>query len=312
VWKGEFAPFGQEIDTQTTANNYKFTGKERDTESGLDYFGARHYGSSMGRFMSPDDADGSFSNPNVPQNWNLYAYVQNNPLTNVDPDGHDCVVQSRVDDHHETVSISSGNCNGVKLGSGQSATYVPGTVTGYSVNGGNSLDIGYNSSDGQSSGIVNAKAAPAFDNPGIDGPANAAIFGQIGSNVMGGIKAFTVGSVALGVTGGAGLAAFGGEIGGLTTVSGLSDAAASQAPKLIIRTPQLLHAMRVALGHNTPLGTPTEIRLAIQAALVAGSYGVGPNGVTTGVAIIQGVAHEFTGFMNGSQFIFSNIYRQVP
>jgi RHS repeat-associated protein len=33
---------------------YKFTGKERDTESGLDYFGARYYASSMGRWMSPD------------------------------------------------------------------------------------------------------------------------------------------------------------------------------------------------------------------------------------------------------------------
>ena len=32
----------------------RYTGKERDTESGLDYFGARYYGSSMGRFMSPD------------------------------------------------------------------------------------------------------------------------------------------------------------------------------------------------------------------------------------------------------------------
>ena len=34
---------------------HHFTGKERDTESGLDYFGARYYTSSMGRFMSPDD-----------------------------------------------------------------------------------------------------------------------------------------------------------------------------------------------------------------------------------------------------------------
>jgi RHS repeat-associated protein len=245
----------------------RYTGKERDTESGNDYFGARYYGSSTGRFMSPDDADGSFSNPNIPQSWNLYGYVQNNPLTNVDPDGHDCVVQSRVDDHNETVSIYSGNCDGVKLRTGQSATYVPGTVTSYSVNGGNSLDIGYKSYDGQSRGVVNAKGAPAFDNPGIDGPANAAIFGQIGKNVMGGIKAFTVGSAALGETGGAGLAAFGGEIGTLTTLSGPSDAAASQAPKLIIRTPQLLHAMRVALGHNTPLGTPTEIRLLFKLPL---------------------------------------------
>jgi RHS repeat-associated protein len=35
-------------------NVSRFTGKERDTESGLDYFGARYYGSTMGRFMSPD------------------------------------------------------------------------------------------------------------------------------------------------------------------------------------------------------------------------------------------------------------------
>ena len=48
VWKGEFGPFGAELDTQATTNRYKFTGKERDAESGLDYFGARYYGSSMG------------------------------------------------------------------------------------------------------------------------------------------------------------------------------------------------------------------------------------------------------------------------
>jgi RHS repeat-associated protein len=35
-------------------SRYRYTGKERDTESGNDYFGARYYASSMGRFMSPD------------------------------------------------------------------------------------------------------------------------------------------------------------------------------------------------------------------------------------------------------------------
>ena len=38
-------------------SHYKFTGKERDTESGLDMFGARYYGSSLGRFMTPDWAE---------------------------------------------------------------------------------------------------------------------------------------------------------------------------------------------------------------------------------------------------------------
>jgi RHS repeat-associated protein len=73
-----------------------FTGKERDTESGNDYFEARYFGSSMGRFLSPDYADeddGPVSipnyNPSNPQSLNLYSYVRNNPLTSTDPDGHD-------------------------------------------------------------------------------------------------------------------------------------------------------------------------------------------------------------------------------
>jgi RHS repeat-associated protein len=62
----------------------RYTGKERDAESGLDNFGARYYGSSMGRFMSPDPMGGSLLNP---QSLNRYAYVLNNPLTNTDPTG---------------------------------------------------------------------------------------------------------------------------------------------------------------------------------------------------------------------------------
>jgi RHS repeat-associated protein len=69
-----------------------YTGKERDTESGLDYFGARYYGSSMGRFMSPDWADDPipvpYANLMNPQSLNLYSYVGNNPLSSTDEDGH--------------------------------------------------------------------------------------------------------------------------------------------------------------------------------------------------------------------------------
>ncbi|MBB5343286.1 RHS repeat-associated core domain-containing protein [Tunturibacter empetritectus] len=54
-----------------------FTGKERDTESGLDYFGARYMGSTMGRFMSPDWSDDPvaipYSDLSNPQTLNLYA-----------------------------------------------------------------------------------------------------------------------------------------------------------------------------------------------------------------------------------------------
>ena len=70
-----------------------FTGKERDSESGNDYFGARYYASSMGRFMSPDwsaqEEPVPYAKMDDPQSLNLYAYVRNNPLTRVDADGHD-------------------------------------------------------------------------------------------------------------------------------------------------------------------------------------------------------------------------------
>jgi RHS repeat-associated protein len=62
------------------------SGKERDTESGLDYFGARYMASTMGRFMSPDPSRLSISFAN-PQTWNRYSYVYNNPLSLRDDNG---------------------------------------------------------------------------------------------------------------------------------------------------------------------------------------------------------------------------------
>jgi len=73
------------------ASDQHFTGKERDTEPGLDYFGARYYGSSMGRFMSPDPSGLAYADPTNPQSFNLYSYVLNNPLVSIDPDGLECV-----------------------------------------------------------------------------------------------------------------------------------------------------------------------------------------------------------------------------
>jgi RHS repeat-associated protein len=82
----------------------QFTGKERDSESGLDYFGARYYGSALGRFTSPDEFKGGFdgldgqaafaagpipyADIGDPQTLNKYVYVRNNPLRYVDPNGH--------------------------------------------------------------------------------------------------------------------------------------------------------------------------------------------------------------------------------
>jgi RHS repeat-associated protein len=94
VWQGQFTPFGMEIDTLLTPMHYKFTGKERDSESGNDYFGSRYYTSNMGRWMSPDWSAKAEAIPYAkltdPQSLNLYSYVGNNPLGRADKDGHCC------------------------------------------------------------------------------------------------------------------------------------------------------------------------------------------------------------------------------
>lgn len=81
---------------RTTAQGYgvydgirqQFTGKERDTETGLDYFGARYYSSTQGRFTSVDPENAG-ADPSNPQSWNGYAYALNNPLRYQDPDGRE-------------------------------------------------------------------------------------------------------------------------------------------------------------------------------------------------------------------------------
>jgi RHS repeat-associated protein len=86
----DYYPYGgQENDYCTTpvAQHYKFTGKERDTESGLDNFGARYNASTMGRFMSPDRSPDGIA-PGDPQSWNLYGYVRNRPTGSVDVGGN--------------------------------------------------------------------------------------------------------------------------------------------------------------------------------------------------------------------------------
>jgi len=81
----DYLPFGEQI-AGGSCTDLKFTGKERDGESGLDNFGARYDSSSLGRFMSPDNP--KFSEKTDPQTWNLYSYVSNNPLARIDPTGH--------------------------------------------------------------------------------------------------------------------------------------------------------------------------------------------------------------------------------
>jgi RHS repeat-associated protein len=112
-------PFG---DGQTTtgacyqSSPLHFTGKERDSESGLDNFGARYDSSSMGRFMNPDQL-GPGQHPENPQSWNLYSYVQNNPLNLVDPTGqYTCdkgVTQSQCDNVQSALDRAQGAADAI-------------------------------------------------------------------------------------------------------------------------------------------------------------------------------------------------------
>ncbi len=84
-YDAEFTPYGQEmLKTNTCPQNYKFTGYERDPETGLDYAFARYYSARLGHFLSADPVGGSIPNP---QSLNRYAYVVNNATNFTDPRG---------------------------------------------------------------------------------------------------------------------------------------------------------------------------------------------------------------------------------
>ncbi len=92
-YDSDFRPFGSELSILNTClQDYKFEGKERDTETGNDDFGARYYRSNLGRWLSADwssvPAPVPYANLANPQTLNLYAMVSDNPETFADLDGH--------------------------------------------------------------------------------------------------------------------------------------------------------------------------------------------------------------------------------
>jgi RHS repeat-associated protein len=127
----DYMPFGEELGAgvggRTTGMGFpgasdnirqKFTRKERDVETGLDYFLARYYSSTQGRFTSPDEFKGGpeelfgdvdphdplfYADTAEPQSLNKYHYCLNNPLRYVDPDGHQTTVADRIRNAAATV-----------------------------------------------------------------------------------------------------------------------------------------------------------------------------------------------------------------
>ena len=92
VARHDYMPFGEEVAPPSPPPDKRlFTGKERDNETGLDYFGARYLRADLGRFTTIDPVYTWTENLVDPQRWNRYSYVRNNPLKYTDPDGRELI-----------------------------------------------------------------------------------------------------------------------------------------------------------------------------------------------------------------------------
>lgn len=123
VSRHDYLPFGEEIPGGTASRssalffggsdqvNQRFTGQIRDSETNLDFFNTRYLSAALGRFTSPDPANAGANSYN-PQSWNGYAYVLNNPLNSVDPDGL-TTCDSNGDNCHDEVTVNGGSDEGV-------------------------------------------------------------------------------------------------------------------------------------------------------------------------------------------------------
>jgi RHS repeat-associated protein len=104
VFAAAYDPYGgiQKIWENSYSPELKFSGKERDSESNLDYFGARYYANYYYRWLSPDPVVNRDEAMRNPQLWNLYSFCRNNPATYWDPDGMVDVEFTKFQFHYES------------------------------------------------------------------------------------------------------------------------------------------------------------------------------------------------------------------
>lgn len=178
-------PYGNGETCSPTPTEHLFTGKERDEESGNDYFGARYYSSTMGRFLSPDKpfTDQHAKNP---QSWDLYAYARNNPLTIIDSNGEAAVVV--VNGNNVTIYLPV-SFSGNAATPGNEAAYATAITSGWTGRFGN-YNVTMHVVPGDPSGPLTndvhinnpAQADGAFPRPKTDvGGPNMNLFG-LGNN----------------------------------------------------------------------------------------------------------------------------------
>ncbi|MFH0971507.1 MAG: RHS repeat-associated core domain-containing protein [Candidatus Micrarchaeota archaeon] len=99
VQENQYYSFGEDRSAEKQGGNeLKYTGKQQDAESGLYFYGARYYDAGIGRFLQADPVSGGLKNP---ESLNRYAYVENNPIKFIDPDGY----EAETPDTTEVVAI---------------------------------------------------------------------------------------------------------------------------------------------------------------------------------------------------------------
>ena len=160
-------------ETGTTTTPWKFTTYTRDTESNNDYAVARQYINRFGRFVTVDPSGLSAQDVTNPQSWNLYSYVQNNPIGLIDPTGLECVWDNGSYDSNDDSST------------GDSAVDGSGNHVGCESQGGTWVDHSYFTSNGLAdwSSQANADlAALIYPSATVNaGPWNLATFVMYGS-----------------------------------------------------------------------------------------------------------------------------------
>lgn len=133
-----YSPYGEAyVASGSASGDLDFTGMFQDTQTGLYDFQAREY-SIVGRWISPDPAGLGAADAANPQSWNRYAYVDNNPLSAIDPLGMDCVYINAASDGSDRVTVihdneDTNNC------AGNNAFYFDGTVSDWHVDTNNNV-----------------------------------------------------------------------------------------------------------------------------------------------------------------------------
>ncbi|MGD0338056.1 MAG: RHS repeat-associated core domain-containing protein [Bacteroidota bacterium] len=109
----DFYPYGMVMEKRSgnigqNDTRFKFSSKERDVETGLDYFGARSYDARIVRWLVVDPLREKYFN------WSPYIYSLDNPINSIDPNGKWSIKVVVYDDRSATLCLfdKNGNCKG--------------------------------------------------------------------------------------------------------------------------------------------------------------------------------------------------------